>query len=81
MSAKGVVMVTSLTVGRTSKASTEQELRRVTADLVYHYPQVPAEQVRSLVQQSADQLRDVKITDFVPILVQHEVTVTLRREL
>lgn len=78
---RGAVMATSLTAGRTSRSTTDDELRRVTEDLVSRYPQVPAEQVRTLVERSAGHLHGAKLTEYVPILVQHEVTVALRQHL
>lgn len=54
------------------------QLRSVEAALVEKFPAIPAERVAAEIDRALHSYDGAKIRNFVPVLVQHEVTDTLR---
>ncbi len=48
--------------------------------LTERFPTVPPERVAAVVQAELHQFDDARVTDFVPVLVEHEAHEVLRRE-
>lgn len=68
-------MTTDSGVTHATEAARHDELRSVAGELAKRFPQVSAERVQTMVNRAADRMRQgAKITEFIPVLVQHEVT-------
>ncbi len=52
-------------------ADTEQQLKRA-------YPTVPADKVKTAIEQARMNFLHARVRDYVPLLVQHEVATWLR---
>lgn len=60
----------------------DQHLKRVADQLAYRYgDRATAEEVRTAVYEEASHYRESRLSQFIPVLVQHAVQERLRRRL
>ena len=59
----------------------QSPIEGVVQRLTERYPSLPPDRVASVVDEEFHRFDDAKVTDFVPVLVEHDAREVLRREL